>query len=208
MKYTPTAVFLKSRLEIYLPHTSLLSQKHTAPGVLSKSGHSTRQTHSNAPSSYQTPHRSNGNCSAVAVKQKVKKNSVSFDSHTAFNCSQWFWSTIFHYTEWHCLHWTCPRWWGTVKWQKVHVLPTHLFLRGPVVTASSCDKQANFRGQTPMLGSVLSLRHLTKCLSAGFKHPLDSTQMPSRVLRLQTVFTHTSRRKATVSKLSSHLIWK
>lgn len=77
------------------------------------------------------------------------------------------------------------------------------------MTASSCDKQVNFRGQTPMLGSVSSLRHLTKCLSAGFKLPLDySSQMPSRFLRVQAVFTSTSRRKATVSKLSSHLIWK
>lgn len=61
-------------------------------------------------------------------------------------------------------------------------------------------------------GSAFSLRHPTKCLSAGFQLPLDSAQMPSRflaeVFREQTVFTGTSRRKATVSKLSSHLIWK
>lgn len=76
------------------------------------------------------------------------------------------------------------------------------------MTASSCDKQVNFRGWT----LAFSLRHPTKCLSAGFKLPLDSTQMPSRFLREvfgeQTAFTGTSRRKATVSKLSSHLVWK
>lgn len=87
-KHSQTAVFLKSRLEIYLSHTNLPSQKLTAPGILNKLGHSRRQTQSNAPSSSQAPHYSNGNHSAVALKQKVKKNSVSFDSHTAFNCSE------------------------------------------------------------------------------------------------------------------------
>lgn len=201
-KHTWTPVFLKSRLEIYLSHTDTTLQQWQSLSCSSQTESQEKQGELWFTHSFQLLRGAGSDWNHFR-----KTDASGQNSHR-----QQFWNTIFHYTEWHCLHWTCPRWWGTVEWQKVHVFPTQLFLRAPVATASSCDKQVNFRGQTPMLGSVFSQRHPTKCSSAGFKLPLDSTQIPSEFLRAafweQTVFTVTSRKRATVSKLSSHLIWK
>lgn len=163
----------------------------------------------------------------------MKKSSLSFDSPTAFNCSEGLdqigtiskklmpiekivtdssSETLFSITLDDTVYSEHVHDGEELQSDRKLMCSTQSFLRAQAGTASYCDKQADLRGQTPVLGSAFSLRHLTKCLSAGFKLPLDSRQMPSRflgeVFREQTVFTSTSRRKATVHKLSSHLIWK